>query len=285
MSGLRVLRVGALVTCQDLGRRGMAHWGVPRSGAADRGALRLANRLVGNEEGAAGLEVLAGGGVLRAQGAGVVAVTGATCEVAVGGRPEGRNVALRLADGEELALGPVTRGLRSYVAVQGGVAVAAVLGSRSYDQLGHLGPPPLRPDDLVPCGAQAVAEPQWEQVPVADVPAQPVLRVLPGPRDGWLEAGIDALLTTAWTVSPELDRTGVRLDGPPLRRRGGELPSEGMVPGAVQVPPDGRPILLGPDAAVTGGYPVVAVTIDADLDLVGQLAPGAVVRFRRVGLS
>jgi biotin-dependent carboxylase-like uncharacterized protein len=284
-SGLRVVRTGALLTCQDTGRKGMAHWGVARSGAADRGALRRANRVVGNAEDAAGLEVLAGGAVLRAEGDVVVAVTGASCSVGIGARPEGRDVALRLDQGQELVLGSVTRGLRVYVAVRGGVDSGAVLGSRSYDQLGDLGPAPFQRGDLVPCGTSVVTEPEWEPVPSAEVPAEPVLRVAPGPRADWLDDGLSALAGAAWTVTGDVDRTGVRLDGPPLPRRTAELRSEGTLPGAVQVPGDGKPIVLGPDAGVTGGYPVVAVVVEDDLDLVGQLAPGTPVRFRVVSLS
>jgi biotin-dependent carboxylase-like uncharacterized protein len=251
---------------------------VARSGAADRGALRLANRVVGNAETSAGLEVLAGGCVLQAESEAVVAVTGADCAVQVAGRPEARNVAVRLQTGDELQLGPVTRGLRCYIAIRGGVDVPLVMGSRSYDQLGVLGPAPWHEGDLVTSGTAALGPPEWEPVPVADLSRHPVLRVVRGPRDDWLEP-FEALLGTTWYVTADVDRTGVRLTGSPLLRRKGELPSEGTIPGAVQVPPDGLPILLGPDAGVTGGYPVVAVVADAHVDLVGQLAPGTPVRF------
>jgi biotin-dependent carboxylase-like uncharacterized protein len=278
---LLVLDPGPFTTVQDLGRRGQAHLGVPRSGAADRGSLRLANRLVGNDEPAAALEVLAGGAALEAQVDLTVAVSGARCEVAIDGRQQGRHVAVAVAAGQVLSLGPAVQGLRVYLAVRGGLAVPPVLGSRSYDQLGALGPPPLRADDVLQVGDAARGEPSWEPLPAADPPHQPVLRVVPGPRDDWLlEPGLDGLTAALWTVDPASDRAGTRLTGPPIARREGDLASEGTVPGAVQLPPDGRPILLGPDAGVTGGYPVVAVVVDADLDLAGQLAPGTKVRFR-----
>ena len=281
MTGLLVLTPGALTTVQDLGRRGLAHFGVARSGAADRAALRLANRLVGNHEGAAGLEVLGGGAAFEAGEDLVVAVTGAACDVLVDDSPQGRHVAVPLRAGQVVRLGPATKGIRVYVAARGGIDVPEVLGSRSYDQLGELGPPPLRQGDELAVGSAGGSAPVWEAIPIPALPAVPVLRVVPGPRDDWLH-DLHQLTQRDWLVRPDSDRTGVRLDGVPLGRREGELASEGVVPGSVQVPADGLPILLGPDAGVTGGYPVVAVVVDADLDLVGQLAPGSSLRFRTV---
>jgi biotin-dependent carboxylase-like uncharacterized protein len=280
MTALLVRDPGALSTVQDLGRPGRAHLGVPRSGAADRGSLRLANRLVGNAEGAAALEVLGGGAVLEATADVVLAVTGARCEVSLDDRPQGRHAALALRTGEVLRLGPALAGIRVYVGVRGGVAAPVVLGSRSYDQLGALGPPPLVAGQHLALGTDALAAPVWEGVPVDDPTSAPVLTVTPGPRLDWLDGGLRALVEGAWSVSPHSDRTGVRLDGRPVSRRPGDLPSEGTVVGGVQVPPDGRPIVLGPDAGVTGGYPLVAVVVETDLDVLGQLAPGAQVRFR-----
>jgi biotin-dependent carboxylase-like uncharacterized protein len=281
VSGLTALDAGMFTTVQDLGRRGWAHFGVARSGAADRASLRLANRLVGNPEGDAGLEVLAGAAVFRVDGPAVVAVTGSRGAVAVNDHPQARNVALRLAPGDVLRLGVATHGLRSYLAVRGGVDVAPVLGSRSYDQLGGIGPAPLRAGDSLPIGPEPERSPYWEVAPVREIDPEPTLRVVAGPRDGWLlPPGIGQLTNKPWTVLPMSDRTGLRLSGPRIGRREGELPSEGLVPGAVQVPADGAPIVLGPDAGVTGGYPVVAVVIDADLDILGQIPPGTRLQFR-----
>jgi biotin-dependent carboxylase-like uncharacterized protein len=280
VTALLVRHPGALSTVQDLGRPGRAHLGVPRSGAADRSALRLANRLVGNAEGTAALEVLGGGAVLEATADLVVAVTGARCEVRVEDRPQGRHAALALGAGQVLRLGPALAGIRVYLALRGGIDAPVVLGSRSYDQLGALGPPPLVAGQHLALGEAVQGPPAWEGVPVDDPTSAPVLTIVPGPRLDWLDAGLHALVEGAWSVSPHSDRTGVRLDGPALARRDGDLPSEGTVVGGVQVPPDGRPIVLGPDAGVTGGYPLVAVVVDSDLDVLGQLAPGAEVRFR-----
>jgi biotin-dependent carboxylase-like uncharacterized protein len=269
---IEVVEPGPLATVQDLGRSGHAALGVARSGAFDRGALRLANRLVGNPDGYAAIEATLGGLHVRLTVPSTVALTGAVCS----GAPDW-GVAVSLTAGSTIRLGSPAEGLRSYLAVRGGVAVEPVLGSRSTDTLSGLGPAPLRAGDVLPIGATSTPV-------VGASAAEPargrLLRVRFGPRDDWFTAAAWALLVEAeWTVRPESDRVGVRLAGPALdRARGGELPSEPTLPGALQVPTDGRPILFGPDAPVTGGYPVIAVV--TDLDPAAQLRPGDVVRFR-----
>ena len=278
---LTVLAPGPLATVQDRGRVGWAAVGVPRSGAADRAAAALANRLVGNDPAAAVLEVTAGGLRVRAERTLLVAVTGAPVPLAVDGRAGPLNGPLTLHPGAVLFLGVPPVGLRSYLAVRGGIGVAEVLGSRSTDTLSGLGPAPLRAGDVLPIGSLAAAEPVVDVAAVPPPAAGPLVRVLPGPRRDWLQPSAWTVLVTAeWTVSPDSDRVGLRLSGPPLARaRGDELPSEGLVPGAVQVPPDGAPVLFLADHPVTGGYPVPAVVVTADLPAVAQLRPGDVLRF------
>jgi biotin-dependent carboxylase-like uncharacterized protein len=279
---LTVLAPGPRATVQDAGRPGYAAVGVPASGAADRRAHDLANRLVGNAPGAATVEATAGGLRVRADRTLLVAVTGAELPVDVDGRPAPRNAPLTLRAGAVLGLGVPARGLRAYLAVRGGVAVPPVLGSRSTDALSGLGPAPLAAGDRLPVGELAAAEPLVDVAPVAPLPDRPVLRVLPGPRRDWLtEAAWAALREAVWTVTADSDRVGLRLAGPRLdRARDGELPSEGLVPGAVQVPPDGAPVLFLADHPVTGGYPVLAVVVTPDLPLAAQLRPGDTLRFR-----
>jgi biotin-dependent carboxylase-like uncharacterized protein len=279
---LSVLAPGPRATVQDRGRPGWASIGVPRSGAADLASHDLANRLVGNRAEAATVEATAGGLRVRAETAALVAVTGAPAPVAVDGRPGPFNAPFPLPAGAVLELGLPARGLRSYLGVRGGVDVRAVLGSRSTDTLSGLGPAPLRAGDRLPLGGLAGDEPFVDVAPVAAPAERPVLRVLPGPRRDWLAPGAwTALCGGAWTVSPDSDRVGVRLAGPRLERaRDGELPSEGLVTGALQVPPDGAPVLFLADHPVTGGYPVLAVVVTADLPAVAQLRPGDEVRFR-----
>jgi biotin-dependent carboxylase-like uncharacterized protein len=281
---LTVLATGPLTTVQDRGRPGSAAIGVTRSGAADATAAELANRLVGNRPEAALLEATAGGLRVRAGRTVLVAVTGAPAPVEVDGRPAPFAAPTTLRAGSVLALGLPARGLRSYLAIRGGIGVPPVLGSRSTDTLSGLGPPPLTPGTLLPVGDLAGEEPFVDVAPVRPLPDRPVLRVLAGPRRNWLDDDAwSALTTQAWQVGSDSDRVGLRLIGPRLgRARDGELPSEGLVPGAVQVPPDGAPVLFLADHPVTGGYPVLAVVLTADLPLAAQLRPGDGVRFRAV---
>lgn len=279
---LTVLVPGPLATVQDLGRPGWASIGVTASGAADRSAAALANRLVGNDPAAAVVEVTAGGLRVRAGGTLLVAVTGAPVPVVVDGRAAPFDAPLALAPGAVLTLGLPAVGLRSYLAVRGGVDVPPVLGSRSTDTLSGLGPHPLRAGDRLPVGSLAAEEPFVDVAAVRPPSTRPVLRVLPGPRRDWLQpAAWDALVGEPWAVTPDSDRVGLRLVGPRLERaRDDELPSEGLVPGAVQVPPGGEPVLFLVDHPVTGGYPVLAVVSTDDLPAAAQLRPGDVVRFR-----
>lgn len=281
---LLVREGGPLTTVQDLGRAGHRHLGVPAAGAADRGSARLANRLVGNAEDAALLEVTLGGLELEVGEDAFLAVSGAQLPVSLDGRPIGEDAAFVAPAGSVVWLGQAGRGLRSYVAVRGGIDVPAVLGSRATDTLAHLGPPPLSSGDRLPVGPQPTAEVQHEPVPTRPTDDVVELRLMPGPRDDRLtEAGLHQLFASGWEVTSTSDRTGLRLQGPALERASSEeLLSEGMVAGAVQVPPDGKPILFLSNAPTTGGYPVVGVVLDADLALAGQARPGSRVRFRRV---
>jgi KipI family sensor histidine kinase inhibitor len=301
---IEVVRPGPLATVQDLGRPALGHLGVPRSGAADAASLRRANQLAGNPLDAAGLEVTLGRAVLRFSREALAAVTGAGAPVTLTTGPDQAAIpvefeaAFAVPAGALLRIGTPAAGLRTYLAVRGGIDVPAVLGSRSADLLSRLGPAPLRAGDLLPVGAAghagAAAPPGTaayeaggvshtgsHRGPGVTAPAE--LRVLPGPRDDWFAAGaIDILCGAGYVVTPASDRVGLRLDGPALPRASassGELASEGMVTGALQVPPDGKPILLLADHPVTGGYPVIAVVRSADIGLAAQLRPGQPVRF------
>ncbi len=279
---LEILIPGPLTTVQDLGRPGHARIGVGASGAADRSALRLANRLVGNPEGAAALEVTFGGLELRAATGALLALTGADPRSTVDGGPVGHSCLLRLPAAAVLRLGIPTSGVRTYVAVRGGIVVEPVLGSRSTDVLSALGPPVLQAGMRLPVGRPAGSLPGVDWAPVALPPAGDLrLGVLLGPRDDWFTpAALDTLTSSAWTVSADSNRVGLRLTGPALERRvDGELPSEGVAPGSLQVPPGAGPTLFLSDHPLTGGYPVVAVVADGDLDRAGQARPGQRLRF------
>ena len=283
MITLEVLRTGSQALVEDLGRPGLAHIGVTRSGAADRRSHQLANRLLANPDDRATIEITLGGFSARILGGGLdVTVTGADAQPEVDGIPFGTNSIAHIHDGQVISLGTPRSGLRNYLGVRGGVAMNPVLGSRSYDTLSGIGPAPLRPGDVLPIGAPAGHFPEIELAPVAAISDGLVeLRVTAGPRDDWF-IDPDALVRTAWVASDRIDRVGVRTAGAALEHRwpGRQLPSEGIVRGAIQVPPNGQPVILGADHPVTGGYPVIGVVADADTDKVAQLRPGQSIRFR-----
>ncbi|RKS05136.1 biotin-dependent carboxylase-like uncharacterized protein [Nocardiopsis sp. Huas11] len=280
--GLEVIAAGPMTTVQDAGRFGHADLGVGRSGAADAHSFALANRLLANPPGAAALETTMGGLRVRARGPVTVAVTGAPVPLSVDGRGAATDTVLHLPDGAELAMGLPDRGLRSYLAVRGGVAVRPVLGSRSTDVLAGLGPDMPVPGAVLPIGPAPKDFPVVDHACTATVGGDRVtLGVDLGPRQDWFTArALGTLLSGEYEVTSRSDRVGARLSGPALERATtGELPSEGMVAGSLQVPPGGEPVLFLADHPVTGGYPVVAVVRSADLPRAAQARPGTRIRF------
>ncbi|EGX58320.1 antagonist of KipI [Streptomyces zinciresistens K42] len=276
-----MVRVGALATVQDLGRPGHARLGVPRSGALDAPAAALVNRLVGNAPEAAVLDTTLNGCTVRPRRAVTVAVGGAPCRVTVDGRPAAWGTAVRVPAGALLDVGPADAGVRGCLAVSGGIAVEPVLGSRSTDLLSGLGPAPLIDGTVLPLGLPAAPHGRVDVAPQPAPPRELVLRVTPGPREDWFtRAAVRTFTSRAYRVSASGNRIGLRTEGPALERAvTRELPSEGMVLGAVQVPPDGRPVVFLADHPTTGGYPGIAVVRAADLPAAAQAVPGTPVRF------
>jgi biotin-dependent carboxylase-like uncharacterized protein len=266
MTAFEVLEPGPLTTIQDLGRPGWAHIGVPPSGAVDPNSLAESNALAGNAEDTAALEATLVGPTLRALVPGTVAVVGTRSSDGV----------QMLQPGDVLETGP-TVGARAYIAIRGGIDVEPTLGSRSTDLLTGLGPQPLARGDRVAVGGAAPTQPQHHPTTREEGP----LRLHLGPRNDWFTAtALEELEAATWRVTTSANRVGIRLDGPPLERaRHDELLSEGLVTGALQVPPNGLPILLLNDHPTTGGYPVIAVVASDDLPRAGQLKPGDEVRF------
>lgn len=291
---LTVLTAPPLLLPQDLGRPGYRAAGVPAGGAMDRWALQLANVLVGNVPGAVALEWASGGGMVRFSAPTTLALAGAEVEAALDGAPVEPHRTLRARAGSTLSIGRMRTGRFLYLAVRGGVGVPRVLGSGATylpASLGGLSGRPLRAGDVLPIGAAApdehrdVACPAELRDPLP--PAPGTVRVIRGPQaallgsDGWA-----ALLGATFTVSRAADRMGYRLDGPviPLAADAA-LPSEPGVPGAIQLPPAGRPIVLMADAPTVGGYPKPAVVCSADLGRLAQRGPGEPVRFVEIGVE
>jgi biotin-dependent carboxylase-like uncharacterized protein len=295
---IRVRRAGALTTVQDCGRPGYAHLGVPRSGALDAPAHHQANRLVGNPPSAAVLETTLTGVAVTAECDVMAAVTGAQAAVRIDGQPARLAAAIELRRGQLLEVRSATSGVRSYLAFSGGLAVPRVLGSASADLLSGLGPARLANGDVLQLGPPDVADGRdgctLGELAALAVPARPgaassgdsapesvQLVIHPGPRLDWLDSpGLAALEDGQWTVSADSNRVALRLAGQPVRRRRGELPSEGLVSGAIQALPDGHLVLFLADHPTTGGYPVVAVVDPASLPACAQARPGSKVSFR-----
>lgn len=295
---LHMLGTGLQTLVQDLGRPGQTGRGVSASGAVDRQALREANRAVGNPSDSAVLEILLGQLRVRCEGAVVVAAAGADVPVRIH-TAAGRSVEaavgepLALDDGDILEIGSPRAGLRSYLAVRGGLAVTPVLGSCATDTLAALGPRPLRAGDVLAVG-DAIGAARLQAVQPGAMAARPLPRsgdtveldVVLGPRTEWFTPEAVALLQSQdWEVTNQSNRVGIRLAGaqPLARSIHAELPSEGTVVGAIQVPASGQPVLFLADHPLTGGYPVIAVLASHHLDLAAQIPPGARVRLRATG--
>lgn len=266
IEAIEVVEPGISTTLQDQGRAGYAHLGVPAGGTVDPALANVVNRLVGNAHGATVIETC-GGLTIRAMTHVLVA---SSAELA----PRS------LSPGQTCSIVAGSRGrLWHYLAVRGGVQVEPVLGSMSYDTLSRLGPPPCRP------GARYATGSEPDQAIVADLAplaaVVDVVRVVPGPRADWFAADwAERLTSSSWTVTTS-SRVGVRLTGATLPRTvADELPSEGLVRGALQVPPDGDPVMMLSDHPTTGGYPVIAVVDPDDVAAVAQHTPGASIRFR-----
>ncbi len=297
-SGLRILNPGAQSLIQDLGRRGYGPLGVSAAGALDRASLRRANRLVGNDSSAAAIETVNGGLTIEAIGDQVIAVAGAPTTLAIQSpswvEPELGNAQrtapmstpFALLDGEVLTLGAPESGFRNYVAIRGGVDAPEVLGSRSADTMSGIGPAPLVIGQVLPVGGATVSTAVGSPELQPDFPGTGVteLDVIPGPRADWFDqTALDSLCGQEWVVTPQSNRVGMRLDGTPLERsREGELPSEGTMAGALQIPPAGLPVLFLADHPITGGYPVIGVVRDEHLDRAAQVPIGGRIRFRFV---
>jgi biotin-dependent carboxylase-like uncharacterized protein len=286
---IRVADPGPQTTVQDLGRAGQLRYGIPPSGPLDVRAFVVANRLVGNADGAAGLEATLGGPRLVTGAPCAVAVTGADAPVTVNGEPAPMWATLALGAGDTLRVGAARAGVRIYVAVSGGIDVPPVLASRATYLRGRMGGVEgraLRRDDVLrvfpapPPPARTIAA-------VAAFEPEPEIRVVLGPQaDRFTAEGIAAFLDGPYEMLPQSDRMGARLRGPRIAHaRGHDIVSDGIALGAIQVPGDGQPIVLLVDRQSTGGYPKIATVCSFDIGRIGQVKPGQRVRFRAVDVT
>ena len=292
---LEVLRPGLLTTVQDRGRRGYQKFGVPTSGAVDQVALRVGNILVGNSQDAAALEITASGPRLRVLSDVVLALTGAEVQAELDGEPLPAYQSFLARTGQVLDTGTCRQGLRAYLAVAGGIDVPVVLGSRSTCLVANFGGYRGRAvcaGDILGAGpargplgvlADRAAPEEWRLRPVSPTP----VRVVLGPQDeAFTEEGLRTFLESVYQVTPHVDRMGCRLEGPPIAHRdSADIISDWIPMGSIQVPGDGKPILLLADRQTTGGYAKIATVIGPDLGLVAQARPGDWLRFRAVSAA
>jgi biotin-dependent carboxylase-like uncharacterized protein len=280
MSALTVEACGPGTTVQDAGRTGFRRFGVSTAGAMDRLALALANVLVGNHPGTAAVEFTLVGGRFRTVDT-TVAVAAVGAFLTVDGRPIPAGSGALAGPGASIAVGPARGGVYAYLAVGGGIDSPPAMGSRSVHRRSAIGGGPLGPGDMLPLGPDGADVPR--RLPLPEPTTGPI-RLMFGPQDDhFTDAALAALTATDWTVMPRSDRMGCRLDGAVLpHARGFNIVSDGVVPGSVQVPGDGRPIVLMRDCQTTGGYPKIATVIGPDLDRLAQVPPGGTVRFAAV---
>ena len=292
MDAFEVVRPGLLTTVQDLGRVGYQKYGVPTSGAMDRTALRAANLLLDNEEGLAGLEATAEGPTLRALVDLVVAIVGADMKPLVDGKPVECGTAIGIRSGQILELQRTRRGLRAYLAIAGGIDVPVLLGSRSTclpAAFGGIQGRALREGDLlsVGCAGRQPMALSGRRLPsgwVEPISKGLTVRVILGPQeDRFTHEGVRTFLSEPYRLMPEMDRMGARLQGPPIAHRSGaDIISDSTPLGAVQVPPDGQPMILLADRQTTGGYAKIAVVVQEDIFRLSQITPGQAIRFRQI---
>ncbi len=280
---IEVINAGRWTTIQDRGRPGLERFGIPPGGGADWFAARVANELVGNQPHAALLECTAIGPTLRSDGERIVAVTGGQVDSVAAWQ------AVQVARGSTLAVGPIAPGLRTYIAVRGGIDVPLVLGSRSFCQRGTFGGGfgrPLATGDRLPIGQMVAHEPMlapWPPSHRLPLRGPWEVRVIAGPQtDAFAGDALERLTATACRVTSEIDRMGLRLETPGLRLQPLEILTVPVTAGAIQVTPSGGLIVLHVDHQTTGGYPVIATVISADLPLLAQARPGDTIRFRPV---
>ena len=281
MTTMRIVHITGYATVQDHGRPGHAHLSVPPSGAFDKASHDFANRLVGNTAGAATLELTRATVQVSFDHETTIAVTGAPSSIVMDSRQREMQRAIVVPAHSIVLIATQHLGMRSYLAIRGGVASEPVMGSRSYDELSRIGTPPIEIGSIIDIGREAESTPAVARqvAPGINISDSVTLHVHKGPRWSYC-SNSQTLLENEYTVTGQLNRIGLRLAGPGINwNTADRLPSEGMLTGAIQIAADGQPIIFGPDHPTTGGYPVIAVLEEREISTVAQLAPGTSVRF------
>lgn len=286
MSALTICTSGQFTTVQDLGRFGYGSIGVSSAGAADELSLRVGNRLVGNPDASAALEMTFVGATIRVDAPARIALTGARAPRTT--LPMWR--ALDLGPQDELDIGPMQHGARTYLCIAGGIDIPPVLGSRASHIATGLGPPRCTSGTVLPIGAPFCFAPPTANTDAIDELARELdrhtLRIVQGPHLHRLPPRcLDELLSRGWCINHQSDRIGTRLRGDACSSAAADMPTEGTFHGAIQLPPDGQPIILGPDGAPTGGYPIIASVISVDLPALAQRRPNDAIRFTLVSVD
>lgn len=282
--GIKIIQAGPLTTVQDKGRFGYQRSGIGQAGAMDQEAYAAANRLAANLPGAAVLEMTMLGATLQFTAKHVCALTGADMQAKLDGVPQERYKSFTVEAGQTLALGFAQKGLRGYFAVQGGIEVPRVLGSRSTDVKSHLGGlegRALKNGDELEVGEHDGLPPIYTSLPVPEYPEEVAIRAILGPQDDFFTAkGIATFFNTSYAVTPQSDRMGIRLEGAAIENKAGvDIVSDGITFGSVQIPANGMPIVLMADHQTAGGYAKIATVVSADLPKLAQVKPGQRVRF------
>jgi biotin-dependent carboxylase-like uncharacterized protein len=287
-----VISPGLYTTVQDNGRRGFQNFGIPITGVLDSFSAQIANFLVGNDRGCAVLELTVLGPHLLAMNDAYVAITGADLEITLNNNKVSTWSAFRVRPGDRLEIGQVKSGCRGYLAITGGIQTERVMGSQSCyvgGRFGGIDGRPLKAGDKIARGPGEFFE-QPRNLPEELIPAyskEIVLRAIPGPQDDYFDRGLGTFFSSEFVVTPDANRIGYRLAGPVIKqkeRMPTSIISESSLPGGVQIPPNGQPIILLGEQTV-GGYSKIATVISADLDRIGQAMPDSRIRFEKVDLE
>jgi len=295
MEGFKVTKSGIFDIIQDLGRYGYQQFGMPVSGAMDSYALRIGNRILGNKENEAGIEISSPGLILKVLCRTVIAIAGADFDPAINNLPAPMWEALEVKKGDNISFNQIKNGSRSYLLVMGGINVPCLLGSKSTyvrAKIGGLKGRSLKKSDIIHIGnpeqkLQDIIGRKVESIDIPDYPEEIEIRVIPGPQDDYFtKAGLSTFFNSFYEITVHSDRMGYRLKGPKIENKNGsDIITDGIPPGSIQVPRNGMPIVMLADRQTTGGYAKIATVISADIDKFAQMKPGNKIKFREVDLE